>query len=195
MIEDSMNERPSLRIITPIIALTLIVLMYSSVPALAEDSQAMKGDTVSVYYNLSLPGEAVFETNINGTPLSFVLGAGAVIKGFDAAIEGMVPGESKTVTLSPDEAYGERNESLISVIPLLQAADMLNAFNKSNVSISLVPGYPGPIIEYLPQSGKRERYVFTNITNETVTVDNNKPLAGSSLQFDVTLVDIKKSYA
>ena len=49
----------------------------------------------------------MFETNINGTPLSFVLGAGTVIKGFDAAIEGMVPGERKTVTLSPDEAYGE----------------------------------------------------------------------------------------
>ena len=172
-----------------IVFLLVILLLSTSTTVLAENP-AVKGDTVSVYYNLSFPGGPIFETNFYETPFTFVLGSGKVISGFDKAITGMIPGESKTVILPPEEAYGERNESLVYEMPFLDASDMLSNFNKSNVTVSLIPGYPGPLIEYIQANGTKERYVFTNITNETVIVDNNKPLAGSSLKFDITLINI-----
>ena len=159
-------------------------------PLFAESIGAKSGDSVQVYYSLSLPGGPVFESNANGSPLSFVLGSGAMILGFDRAIQGMIPGETKTVILSPDEAYGERNESLVQSMPLMEASAMLKGLNMSDVSISLLPGYPGPVIEYLPHEEEHVRYLITNITNETVTVDTNKPLAGHSLQFEITLNNI-----
>ncbi len=159
-------------------------------PLFAESICAKSGDSVQVYYSLSFPGGPVFESNVNGSPLSFVLGSGAMIPGFDQSIQGMIPGETKTVILSPDEAYGERNESLVQSMPIMEASAMLNGLQKSDVSISLLPGYPGPLIEYLPHEEKHERYLITSITNETVTVDTNKPLAGSSLQFEITLDNI-----
>jgi len=156
-------------------------------------SAAAAGDTVEVYYALSFPGGPVFESNVNESPLIFVLGSGAMISGFDEAVHGMVPGETKTVIITPAEAYGEKNESLVRIIPLNEATVLLDGFNKTNVSISLIPGYPGPIIEYLPHEGKRQRYLFTNITNETVTVDTNKPLVGKDLQFVITLDKMTKA--
>ena len=156
-------------------------------------SSAAAGDTVEVYYALSFPGGPVFESNVNESPLIFVLGSGAMISGFDEAVHGMTPGETKTVILSPAQAYGEENKSLVRIIPLKEATVLLDGFDKKNVSISLIPGYPGPIIEYLPHEGKRQRYLFTNITNETVTINTNKPLVGKYLQFLITLDKVTKT--
>ena len=153
---------------------------------------AKSGDQVSVYYSLSFPGGSVFESNINGTPLNFTLGTKAMISGFDRAIQGMVPGETKTVILTPDEAYGEKNDSLIKTIPLNEAINLTNTMDKKNITISFIPGYPCPIIEYLPPGGKYERYLFTNITEDFVTVDTNKPLVGKDLQFTITLDSVIK---
>lgn len=172
--------------------LTLISILFICGFSLGESDYAKAGDTVNVSYSLSLPGGPVFETNVGKEPYTFVLGTGAVIKGFDAAITGMIQGETKTVVLTPEEAYGERNESLVRIVPLMEASDMIQSFNKTNISISFLPGYPAPVIEYMPPEGKRQRYLFTNITNETVSMDTNKPLAGKSLQFEIKLLEIQK---
>lgn len=182
-----MQQCVSFRLVSSALLLAGLVFLML-IPAISADSvPAAPGDTVFVYYSLSFPGGPVFETNVNTSQYSFVLGSGAVIKGFDAAIQGMVEGETKTVIIPPKDAYGQKNESLIRTIPLYEATSLLNGFNKTNVSISLIPGYPGPVIEYLPPVGKRERYLFTNITNETVTLDTNKPLVDKDLQFEITL--------
>ena len=69
-----------------------------------------KGDTVTVFFTGKLKNGAVFDSNKDGKkpPLTFPVGRGRVLPGFDAAVLGMVPGQSKTVTLSPEEGYGER---------------------------------------------------------------------------------------
>jgi len=175
-----------------IIAVILLIVVISGLSlagsyAMDKNSPAKSGDQVSVYYSLSFPGGVVFESNVNGTPLNFTLGSGAMISGFDTAIQGMVPGETKTVILTPDGAYGERNESLVKTVPLMEAINLISSMDKENITISLIPGYPCPMIEYLPPEGKHLRYVFTNITEDSVTVDTNKPLAGKDLQFIITL--------
>ena len=179
--------------IVQIFAFFVVMITIIVGTASADTDTAATGDTVSVYYSLSFPGGPVFETNVNTTPLTFTLGSGAMISGFDAAIHGMKPGETKTVILPPEEAYGSNNISLIRTVPFHEAVDLLDTMNMSNVSISLIPGYPGPIIEYVPPEGKRQRYVFTNITNTTVTLDTNKPLTDRSLQFEIILDEVKKS--
>ena len=178
----------SLVIIAVILLIVFITgLSLAGSDAMDKNAPAKSGDQVIVYYSLSFPGGAVFESNVNGTPLNFTLGSGAMISGFDQAIQGMVPGETKTVILTPDEAYGERNESLVKTVPLMEAINLISSMDRENITISLIPGYPCPMIEYLPPEGKYLRYVFTNITEDSVTVDTNKPLAGKDLQFIITL--------
>lgn len=181
-------SRLSLVIIAVI--LSVVLLSGSSLAgsyAADKDEPAKSGDRVSVYYSLSFPGGSVFESNVNGTPLNFTLGSGAMIPGFDKAIWGMVPGETKTVVLTPDEAYGEKNESLVKTIPLTEAIDLVNGMDRENITISFIPGYPCPMIEYKLPEGKYMRYVFTNVTDDSVTVDTNKPLVGKDLRFTITL--------
>lgn len=176
-----------------VIAVVILSLVFIPGSSLAGGYEADKeipaepGDIVSVYYSLSLPGGPVFESNVNGTPLNFTLGSGAVISGFDRAIRGMIPGETKTVVLTPDEAYGVRNESLVNTMPLSEAIALIGGMDKENITVSLIPGYPCPMIEYLPPGGRYQRYLFTNITEDSVTVDTNKPLAGKDLRFTITL--------
>ena len=78
---------------------------------------AEAGDTVSVYYTLTLEDGTVRESNVGKTPLEFVVGSGQMISGFDKAVNGMAVGETKTVTLSPAEAYGEITDDMIQEMP------------------------------------------------------------------------------
>ena len=177
------------------VILSIVLLSGSTLAgsyAADKEAPAKAGDQVSVYYSLSFPGESVFESNYNGTPLNFTLGSGAVIPGFDKAIQGMVPGETKTVVLTPDEGYGEKNESLVTTIPLAEAIDLVSSMDKENITISFIPGYPCPMIEYKLPEGKYMRYVFTNVTDDSVTVDTNKPLVGKDLRFTITLDSVIK---
>ncbi|EHQ34704.1 FKBP-type peptidyl-prolyl cis-trans isomerase [Methanoplanus limicola] len=183
----------SLAVIAVILsALFIAGLSLAGGYAMDKNAPAKSGDQVSVYYSLSFPGGAVFESNVNDTPLNFTLGSGAMISGFDRAIRGMVPGETKTVILTPDEAYGEKNESLVKKIPLNEAIDLVNGMNRENITISFIPGYPCPMIEYKLPEGKYMRYVFTNITEDSVTVDTNRPLVGKDLRFTITLDSVIK---
>ena len=181
-------------VIIAVILSTVLLTGSTLAGSYAADKEApvKAGDTVSVYYSLSFPGGSIFESNYNGTPLNFTLGSGAMIPGFDKAIWGMVPGETKTVVLTPDEGYGEKNESLVKTIPLTEAIDLVSGMDKENITISFIPGYSCPMIEYKLPEGKYMRYVFTNVTDDSVTVDTNKPLVGKDLQFTITLDSVIK---
>ncbi|MDD3978395.1 FKBP-type peptidyl-prolyl cis-trans isomerase [Methanomicrobium antiquum] len=187
------RSRFSLAIIAIMLSIILVTgLSLAGSYANDKDAPAKSGDQVSVYYSLSFPGGPIFESNINKTPLNFTLGSKAMISGFDRAIHGMTPGETKTVILTPDEAYGEKNESLVKTIPLNEAIDLIHSMDKENITISLIPGYSCPIIEYLLPEGKYVRYLFTNVTEDSITVDMNKPLVEKELQFTITLDSVIK---
>ena len=186
-------SRFSLAIIAIMLSIILVTgLSLAGSYANDKDATAKSGDQVSVYYSLSFPGGPIFESNINKTPLNFTLGSKAMISGFDRAIHGMTPGETKTVILTPDEAYGEKNESLVKTIPLNEAIELIHSMDKENITISLIPGYSCPIIEYLLPEGKYVRYLFTNVTEDSITVDMNKPLVEKELQFTITLDSVIK---
>ena len=148
------------------------------------------GDTVKVFYSLSLPDGTLFDTNENKTPLEFTIGNGTVVPGFEEAVIGLTPGQTITVTIPPEKGYGPYHPDLVNTLKtdaIMQTLDQLEADR------NLVPmTYPGIGEEYIwrKPDGTIGYLKFSNITEVTTTVDENHPLAGKDLVFQITLVEI-----
>jgi peptidylprolyl isomerase len=134
------------------------------------------GDTVRVHYTGRLEDGTVFDTSEGREPIAFTLGAGDVIPGFDEAVAGMAPGDTKTVCVDAEEAYGERRPDL--VIEVLKA-DLPEGITPE---VGMALELRGPNGEGLPVR-------VTAIDDDSITLDGNHPLAGEPLTFDVTVVD------
>ncbi len=135
------------------------------------------GDAVKVHYTGKFDDGQVFDSSDGGDPLGFTVGAGQVIPGFDAALVGMQIGETKNVVIPADQAYGERIEEYVQTIDRQQ-------FNLNGVEPEL-----GMAIEMQTPQGSIP-LVITELTEASVTLDANHPLAGEELHFDLTLVEI-----
>ncbi len=140
-------------------------------------SKAKKGDNVKVHYKGKLKSGEPFDSSEGREPLAFTVGAGQMIKGFDEAIPGMEPGEKKTITIAPENAYGEKN------------AEAIIEFPKSNIpkEIKLEPGLK---LQLQNQAGQPIPVVVTEVKDEVVVLDANHELAGKELIFDIELVEI-----
>jgi len=105
---------------------------------------AAPGDTVTVTYRMAFPGSEPFESNENRTPLEFVLGSGVMIKGFDQAIVEMRPGETKTVLIPPELAYGQRDENVVGTISTPVLEKVLSELEKNGTFTQMeIPGLMG----------------------------------------------------
>ena len=154
-----------------------------SVPKMANkqnserSSQKVKqGDRVSVHYTGKTQGK-VFDTSKGREPLQFTVGTHEVIKGFDQAIDGMAVGESKTITIPPEEAYGTHMDKMVVKIP--RQAIKLDAELK-----------PGMRLEMTDPEGHMRILTIVAIEGDAVTVDLNHPLAGKTLEFELEVVKI-----
>jgi peptidylprolyl isomerase len=136
---------------------------------------AKDGDRVRVHYTGRLEGGQVFDSSRGGEPLEFTVGAGEVIAGFDEAVRGMSVGETKTVEIEPEDAYGPRREGLVATIERERAQFPVEPQVGMNLALPL-------------QDGSQLEVVVTEVTPEHVTIDGNHPLAGEKLIFDVELV-------
>jgi peptidylprolyl isomerase len=138
---------------------------------------ASDGDTVSVHYTGTLQDGTVFDTSRGKDPLTFTIGAGQMITGFDNAVRGMKVGEIKTVTLSPEEAYGQYRNDLIVELDRSQFPE----------SMTLTIGQKVPLQN---SSGQQFTAVIITINDSTVTLDANHELAGKTLTFEIELISI-----
>lgn len=135
-----------------------------------------KGNTIKVEYTGSFEDGEVFDASEkHGEPLEFKAGEGMVVPGFDAAVIGMDVGEEKTVTLKPEEAYGEPHPNAVQVVP----KDKFPAEAKEGMMI----GVPLPNGQQVPAK-------ITKITDSEVTIDMNHPMAGKVLVFKIKVVEI-----
>ncbi len=139
---------------------------------------AREGDTVSVFYTLTLEDGTVYESNRDRAPLLLTLGAGEALPGFESAIIGLEPGMSATARLSAAEAYGDRIDEGVDVIPI-------DLFGEAEPEI-------GAVVTVIADDGSRVACRVTSVSDDlmTVTVDFNHPLAGKALIFDIELVEI-----
>ncbi len=143
---------------------------------------AKSGDTVHVHYTGSLSDGTVFDSSRERDPLSFTVGAGQVIPGFNNAVEGMNVGDTAKVEIPAAEAYGDyRDDFVINVKP-------------SDIPADITPEV-GMELQLHQQDGGAVPVKVTAVTEESVTMDANHPLAGKDLTFEIELVEISEEEA
>ncbi len=146
------------------------------------NKQVHKDTVVSVDYTVKLDSGEVVDSSAESRPLEYLHGHKNIIPGLEAALEGMEVGESKHVTVAPADAYGERVEEAMEWFPR-------NAF-PADVELA-----PGMMFQAHDAQGNVIMLVVREVEDDRVLVDYNHPLAGQTLHFDVTVVDIRPATA
>jgi peptidylprolyl isomerase len=157
-----------------------ILILFITGYILLNPTGARNGDMVTVEYTGSLTDGTVFDTNVNGTPLTFIIGQGRVIQGFEEGVTGMTPGETKTVNIPVDKAYGLYNNSLVHVV------------NRSTLPSDVTLEVGGVYTITRRPDGALARVKIINVTPTTITWDENHALAGKDLVFTIRLIEIQK---
>lgn len=136
------------------------------------------GNTVKVHYLGTLEDGTQFDSSYDrGEPIQFTVGAGAMISGFEDGLLGMGVGEKKDLTLGPDQAYGQVNEAAIQVVPRDQFPEDFQFID-------------GAMLQGQDPQGQPFMAKISGLTDDTVTLDMNHPLAGQTLNFQVEVVEI-----
>jgi peptidylprolyl isomerase len=139
-------------------------------------AKAQQGDTVRVHYTGTLNNGEQFDSSRGMDPLTFTLGEGSVIQGFDDAVDGMAVGESKRVTIPAAEAYGVRRDELTLRIPRAELPTDLELEVGSQLRME--------------QGAESVVVTVRDLDDDSVMLDANHPLAGEPLTFDLELVEI-----
>jgi peptidylprolyl isomerase len=139
--------------------------------------EAKNGDTVKVHYKGKLEDGTIFDNSFDREPLEFTIGKGRLIPGFEQAVIGMVPDESKTVMIPKDQAYGPHREDLVMELGRDKIPDDMEIERGQQVQVRQEDGRFFPVM-------------VTEISESGVTLDANHPLAGQDLTFELLLVEI-----
>ncbi len=140
-------------------------------------TQIQNGDKVSVHYIGKLADGSIFDSTVGEDPFVFTLGEDDIIDGFVNAIQTMSVGDKKTVTLGIEEAYGEWHEYMVIEVPRSEMpADLELAV--------------GDELEVEDEEEEPMLVMVSEMTDATVTLDGNPPLAGEALTFELELVAI-----
>ena len=143
-------------------------------------SKVKTGDTVKVHYSGTFNDGEKFDSSFDrGEPISFTVGAGQMISGFDNSVVGMEVGEVKDIKLNPEEAYGPRNEEAVKEIDKSQFPEEFDFSVGLEVHGNTQHGQP--LIGFILSEQE-----------DTVTLDFNHPMAGKELNFKVELVEIEE---
>jgi len=135
---------------------------------------------VSMHYTLTDKDGNLLDSSDGAEPLAFLHGAGNIIPGLEQALTGKVEGDQVAVAIAPAEAYGEIVPELVQAVPreAFQGDDNIE---------------PGMAFQAQGQDGRTQRVVVTEVSDDTVTVDGNHPLAGVELHFDVEIVQVREA--
>ena len=135
---------------------------------------AQDGDLVEVHYSGTLDDGSTFDTSReSGTPLSFTVGSGELIAGFDDAVRGLAVGESTTVRVLPADAYGEWRDDLVVEVPYGPSQGDVAVGDE----VFLNTGQAALVLE---------------VKEDTVVLDTNHALAGEALTFEIEVLAITR---
>jgi FKBP-type peptidyl-prolyl cis-trans isomerase 2 len=139
--------------------------------------KAKTGDTVKIHFTGKMQDDTVVETSKDRGPLEFKIGEGNVISGLEQGIIGMQVGDKKTLTISPQEAFG------------LPRQELMVDLNKDDIpeGIKLAVGIH---LDIQASDGQTFKVKVVDVKEDNVTLDANHPLAGVTLIFDVELIEI-----
>ncbi len=133
------------------------------------------GKKVKVHYTGKDVNGKVFDTSEGRDPLSFTIGQGQMIKGFEDGVMGMETGQKKTIEVEPLEAYGEINPSLVSEVERTKLPEGTEVDSTLQAT-----GADGTIVNV----------TVRELKENTAVVDMNHPLAGKKLIFDLEVVEV-----
>jgi len=140
-------------------------------------TQAKSGDTVKIQYTGRLDDNSVFETSVDRDPIQLTIGKGRTIPGLEEAIIGMETGESKTIEISAEQAYGIYHKELVHTV------------SRKVLPTDMQPEI-GQRLKATSVDGRKFSVTVRNISEKTITMDTNHPLAGKDLKFDIELIAI-----
>ena len=173
----------TVQLLARVVCFNFLVIATSFSLALGEGSDKSSsmsvsdGKTVSMEYSLTLEDKKVLDSNVGGEPLNFTQGSHQIIPGLETALEGMKVGETKQVTVDPEQGYGPINPKAIQ-----------------EVSIDKIPPEARKVGMRLQGKGPQGQMVnpiITEVKEKVVMLDFNHPLAGKKLFFDIKILDIK----
>ncbi len=141
-------------------------------------AQAKDGDRVKVHYTGRLDDGTVFDSSMITDPLEFTIGERQVIEGFEEAVVGMSPGESRTVGVSPEKGYGHPRDDLIVTVGRDKFPDDIQPVVGKQLELRR------------REDGETFPVTVTDVSESTVTLDANHYLAGKELTFDIRLLEI-----
>lgn len=136
------------------------------------------GCEVTMHFRLSLQDGTVADETAEGEPLSFSMGDGTLIQGLELALYGMKVGEKQSLSIDPREAFGFPEDENVHSMPR----------SEFNADMKIEPGM---IIAFSTPAGQEVPGTVKEVTDDTVQVDFNHPLAGFEVTFDVEILDIK----
>jgi FKBP-type peptidyl-prolyl cis-trans isomerase SlyD len=137
-----------------------------------------RNKVVRIDYTLTSDSNEVIDSSAGGEPLVYLHGARNIIAGLENALDGKQPGESLNVRIEPAEAYGERDDRLVQLVP----REMFEGGLEIQVGMQFHSADP---------EGNVAMVTVTQVTDDTITVDANHPLAGMPLTFAVTVVEVR----
>lgn len=138
------------------------------------------GDKVSVIYEGYLENNEQFESSADTGPLDFIVGTASVMACFEQAVLGMAINETKTIAVEPENAYGPHQPELVHQLP--RSTWPAEAEIKKGLVVGMT----------IEKEGKEHQVpaTITDITDETVTIDYNHPLAGQKVIYQITMQSI-----
>lgn len=140
-------------------------------------TQAQVGDKVKVHYEGFLEDGSTFDSSFDKEPLELTIGSERVIPGFESAIVGMSEGETKSISVAPEEGFGAyRNDLLVNV-------------EKNQLPSNIDPQL-GMMLQVRSDEDNIRYFTIADITEDTVTLDGNHPLAGKEISFTIQLLEI-----
>ena len=139
---------------------------------------ANTGRTMAIKYTGKLDDGTIFDSNVDGDPLEFVVGVGQVIPGMDKAVENLSVGDMVTVAIPPEEAYGEDQPGPIEYFPTDLFAD------------GQIPQV-GQVVMAQTNEGDIAYGITRGISMRGVELEMKHPLAGQNLNFEIEVVDLR----
>ncbi|MEJ2309521.1 MAG: peptidylprolyl isomerase [Gammaproteobacteria bacterium] len=141
-------------------------------------SQAEMGQTVRVHYTGKLTdGEQFDASRPRGEPLEFTIGLRQVIEGFENAVVGMSVGDTRSVEIPVEQAYGKRRDEMVADFPRAEIPDTIELEE-------------GMTLTSTSPDGKTMHFRVESFNEEVVTLDANHPLSGEDLIFEIELLEI-----
>jgi peptidylprolyl isomerase len=140
-------------------------------------AQARTGNHVRLNFTGKLDDGTVFATSVNDEPIEFTIGDNEVLPAIEEAVEGMEAGETKSIRIAAEDAFGLRREDLVQEIPRASLPEDMDVEVGQQLWVDELDDEPITVS-------------VVDVSDATVTIDANHPLAGEDLIFDLEVMDV-----